>query len=51
MTSDIANELVNDLNNIKEAVASSNKKLNLAIREVANESSERAGQLSHYIDN
>lgn len=50
LTSDIANELVTDLNNIKEALAASNKKLNFSIREVSNESSERSGQLSHYID-
>lgn len=50
LTSDIANELVNDLNGVKEALSNTSKKLNLSIREVANESSERAGQLSHYVD-
>ena len=50
LTSDIANEIVTDLNNVKEALATSNKKLNFSIREIANESSERAGQLSHYVD-
>jgi hypothetical protein len=41
---------VNDLNGVKEAIAVSNKKLSMSIREVANDSAERAGQLSHYID-
>lgn len=50
LTTDIANDLVNDLNNVKEAISTSNKKLNLSIKEVANDSSERAGQLSHYVD-
>ena len=50
LTSDIANEIVLDMNNVKEAISNSNKKLNLSIREVSNESAERSGQLSHYID-
>ena len=50
LTSDIANEIVTDMNNVKEAISNSNKKLNLAIKEVSNESAERSGQLSHYID-
>ena len=43
--------IADDLNNLKEAVSISNKKLNMALKEVSSESSERAGQLSHYIDN
>ena len=50
LTSDIANEIVTDMNNVKEAISNSNKKLNLSIRELSNESAERSGQLSHYID-
>lgn len=50
LTSDIAHEIVNDLNGVKEAISSSNKKLNLAIKEVASDSSERSSQLSHYVD-
>ena len=50
LTSDIANEIVTDMNNIKEAISNSNKKLNLSIKEISSESAERSGQLSHYID-
>jgi uncharacterized protein YggE len=50
LTSDIANDIVNELNGVKETISASNKKLSQAIREVANDSSERAGQLSHYMD-
>ena len=50
LTSSIAHEIVNDVNNLKEALATSNKKLSYAIREASNESAERAGQLSHYVD-
>lgn len=32
LTSDIANELVNDLNGVKEALSNTSKKLNLSIR-------------------
>ena len=32
LTSDIANEIVTDMNNVKEAISNSNKKLNLSIR-------------------
>ena len=51
LTSSIAHEIVNDVNNLKEALSSSNKKLSYAIREASSESADRAGQLSHYIDN
>lgn len=50
LTSNIANEIVNDVNNLKEALSTSNKKLSHAVREASAESAERAGQLSHYID-
>ena len=50
LTSSIALEIVNDVNNLKEALAASNKKLSYAIREASSESAERAGQLSHYVD-
>ena len=50
LTSNIAHEIVNDVNNLKEALSASNKKLTHGIREVSSESADRAGQLSHYID-
>lgn len=50
LTSSIALEIVNDVNNLKEALSTSNKKLTYAIREATTDSAERAGQLSHYID-
>ena len=50
LTSNIAHEIVNDVNNLKEALSASNKKLTHSIREVSSESADRAGQLSHYVD-
>jgi hypothetical protein len=35
LTSNIAHEIVNDVNNLKEALSASNKKLTHAIREVS----------------
>jgi hypothetical protein len=35
---------------VKEAISTSNKKLNLALKEISSESADRAAQLSHYID-
>lgn len=50
LTSSIAHEIVNDVNNLKEALSTSNKKLSFALREASSEAAERAGQLSHYVD-
>lgn len=50
LTSNIAHEIVNDVNNLKEALSTSNKKLTLAVREATSEAADRAGQLSHYVD-
>lgn len=50
LTSNIAHEIVNDVNNLKEALSASNKKLTQAVRESSAENAERAGQLSHYVD-
>jgi len=50
LTSAIATDLVNDLNNLKEAFSSTTKKLGGMIKEVKVEASERAAQLSHYVD-
>jgi hypothetical protein len=35
LTSNIAHEIVNDVNNLKEALSTSNKKLSFTIREAA----------------
>jgi hypothetical protein len=50
LTSSIAHEIVNDVNGLKEALSTSNKKLSFALREASSEAAERAGQLSHYVD-
>ncbi len=50
LTSNIAHEIVNDINNLKEALSTSSKKLAASIREASTESADRVGQLSYYID-
>lgn len=50
LTSSISTFLAHDLNNFKETFSTSNKKMVTMMKELKAENSERAAQLSHYVD-